>query len=127
MGPLQGSISALTITVVATAAVASKQLVGFDGAPAGAGEAVLGVAQTDAAVGDAFAVDVIGVFDLVSGAAVPAGSAVQSDANSKPIVRPEPEEDDTDDQKAAKAALVQVGTALTAATNPGDLVKILIK
>ena len=120
MGPLQGSISALTITVVATAAVASKQLVGFDGAPAGAGEAVLGVAQTDAAVGDAFAVDVIGVFDLVSGAAVPAGSAVQSDANGKPIVRPEPEED-------ADPVPVQVGTALTAAINPGDLVKILIK
>ena len=112
MGPLQGSISALTITVVATAAVASKQLVGFDGAPAGAGEAVLGVAQTDAAVGDAFAVDVIGVFDLVSGAAVPAGSAVQSDANGKPII---------------KADGTRIGTALTAAANPGDLVKILIK
>ena len=112
MGPLQGAISALTITTVATAEVASKQLIGLDGAPADAGEAVLGVAQTDAANGEAFAVDVIGVFDLVSGAAIPAGSAIQSDANGKPIV---------------KADGIRIGTALTAAANPGDLVKILIR
>jgi hypothetical protein len=112
MGPLQGSISALTITAVATAEVASKQLVGFDGAPAGDGDAILGVAQTDAAIGAAFATDVIGVFDLVAGAAIPAFSAVQSNADGAPIV---------------KAAGAQIGTALTAAANPGDIVKILIK
>jgi hypothetical protein len=112
MGPLQSSISALTITSVATAAIAAKQLVGFDGAPAADGGAVLGVAQTDAAIGAAFAVDVIGVHDLIAGAAIPAGSAVQSDADGAPIVL---------------AGGQQAGFALTAAANPGDLVKILIK
>lgn len=112
MGPLQSSISVLTITAVATAKITAKKFVGYNGAPAGAGEAVLGIAQTDAATGDAFAVDVIGVFDLVAGAAIPAGSAVQVDAQGAPIV---------------KAAGVQIGTALTAAANPGDIVKILLK
>ena len=102
----------LRFTAVAIAEVASKQFVGFDGAPAGDGDAILGVAQTDAATGTAYAVDVIGVFDLVAGAAIPAGSEVQSDANGKPIV---------------KAAGAHDGTALTAAANPGDIVKILIK
>ncbi len=112
MGPLQSSISALTITTTATAGVTSRQLVGFDGAPAGDGDTILGVAQTDAAAGAAFAVDVIGVFDLVAGAAIPAGSPVQANANAAPIV---------------KAAGAQIGTALSAAAKPGDIVKILIK
>ncbi len=112
MGPLQGSISALTITCVATAAVSARQLVGFNGAPAVAGGAILGVAQTDAEIGTAFAVDVIGVFDLVAGAAIPAFSAVQAGAGGMPIVQ---------------AAGTRIGTALTAAANPGDIVKVIVK
>lgn len=112
MGPLQGSISSLTVTAVASAPVAARQLVGFDGAPAGDGVAVFGVARTDADPGRAFAIDVIGVFDLIAGAAIPAFSPLQSDAGGAPIVR---------------TAGVHIGTALTAAANPGDIVKVLIK
>ena len=112
MAQLLGAISALTITSQATAAISSLQFVGFDGAPAGDGDAVLGVARTDAGIGDNVAVDVIAVLDLIAGAAIPLGSAIQSNADGAPI---------------AKAAGVQIGTAITAAANPGDIVKILIK
>lgn len=112
MGPLLGSISALAATSVATAAVNSGQFVGFDGAPAGAGDDIFGVAKSDATIGMAFAVDVIGIIDLIAGAAIPAFSAVQSDANGAPVVL---------------AGGTRVGTALTAAANPGDVVKVLIK
>lgn len=112
MGPLLSSISVLSLTATATAAVKAKQFVTVAGAPAGAGEAVLGVSQTDAAARAAFAVDAIGVFDMRSGAAIALGAEVQSDADGLPIT---------------KAAGVGVGIALTAAANPGDIVKILIK
>lgn len=112
MGPMLSTISILTVTAEATAEIWSKQLVGFDGAPAGDGEEVLGVAQTDAAVGQPFSVDVIGVIELIAGAAIPAGSEVQSNANGAPIV---------------KAAGARIGVAVTAAANPGDIVKVLFK
>lgn len=112
MGPILSKISVLSDTVVATAGITANQFVGFDGAPAGAGAAVLGVAMTDAAAGDALAIDIIVIRDLIAGGAIPAGSAVQSDANGAPIV---------------KAAGAQAGIALTAAANAGDVVKILVK
>lgn len=112
MAQLLGAISALTLTAQATAAISSMQLVGFDGAPAGDGGAVLGVARTDAAIGDNVALDVIAVLDLIAPTAIPKGSAIQSNVDSAPIV---------------KAAGIQIGTALTAALNPGDIVKVLIK
>ena len=112
MGPLQSTIATLSVTAVATAEIAAKQLVGFDGAPAGDGDPVYGVAQYAAKAGDAFAIDVICITDLVAPAPIPAGSPVQSNADGAPAV---------------KAAGTQIGTAITAAANPGDLVKILIK
>ena len=112
MGPLQSTIATLTATVVATADISAKQFIGFNGAPAGDGDPVYGVSHYDTATGDAGAVDVICIVDMVAPAPIPAGSPVQSDANGAPVVR---------------TAGVQIGTAITAAVNPGDLVKLLIK
>lgn len=112
MGPLQGSISALTATVVATADIKSKQLVGLGGAPAGNGERVFGVAQTDAREAQAVAVDVITIADLACATPINAGDAFQSNADGAPI---------------PLAGGVEVGVALTTAANPGDLFTALIK
>lgn len=112
MGPLQSTISALSITLVATADVRAFRFVTVNAAEAGAGEAAIGVAKNDEKAGRAFAVDVVGVFDMVAGAAITAGDQVEADADALPIPR---------------TSGVVNGLALTSAANPGDLVKILIK
>lgn len=112
MSAILGSICILSDTVLATAAIKERQLIGFDGAPAGSGDPVLGASRTDAASGVHFTADIIGVFDFIAGAPIPKGSEVQSDANGAPIV---------------KAAGSKCGTAMTEAANIGDVVKILFK
>ncbi|WP_171182204.1 capsid cement protein [Ruegeria sp. HKCCD8929] len=112
MGPLLTSISTLSISVLLTENVSAHRFVTVDGAQAGDGSAVLGVSHNDEVAGRAVAVDVVGVRDMIAGAAIAKGAEVQSDANGQPITM------------AAGAA---AGLALTAAANPGDIVKILIK
>ena len=112
MGPLLSSITILPLSGIASAPVVAKQLIGFDDAPAGAGDLVKGVAQYDAKTGDAFEVGAIGVFDLIAGAAITKGDKIQSDAASKPIPLNGGE---------------TFAIALTSAVNPGDVVKVLIK
>ncbi|KIC38153.1 hypothetical protein RA27_20525 [Ruegeria sp. ANG-R] len=112
MGPLLSSISILPITVTLTGDVSAHRFVTVAGAQAGDGDAVLGVSHNDEVSGRAVAVDVIGVRDMIAGAAIAQGVEVQSDANGQPITR---------------AAGTAAGRALTAAANPGDIVKILIK
>lgn len=111
MAPILGHISALTITIQASAALTAHQLVGLDGAPAGAGEPIIGVARTACEAGDDVAVDVLGVMTLTAAAAINQGDAVASDANGAPVAN----------------AVGSFGYALTTAANPGDLVSVLIK
>lgn len=112
MGPLLSSISVLSISVTLTGNVSGHRFVTFNGTQAGDGDVTVGVSHNDEVSGRAVAVDVIGVRDMIAGAAITKGAEVQSDANGQPI------------PKAAGAA---AGKALTAAANPGDIVKILIK
>ncbi|WP_299773162.1 capsid cement protein [uncultured Tateyamaria sp.] len=112
MGQKLSSICALNFTVTLTSDVSTHRFVNVNAAQAGDGEAAIGVAANDEKLGRDVAVEAIGVFDMIAGAAIAKGAEVQSDANGKPII------------KAAGAAN---GLALTAAANPGDIVKILIK
>lgn len=112
MGPKLTSISVLAITVSLTGSVSAKRFVTVNGAQAGDGEAAIGVARNDEVAGREVTVDAVGVFDMIAGAAIAKGDQVQSDADGKPIT---------------KAAGAVNGQALTAAVNPGDIVKILIK
>lgn len=112
MGPLQSSISALSITMTAAADVGAMRFVTAANIQAGDGEKVLGVTRYSEKAGRAVAVDVIAVVDMVAGAAIAQGEEVQSNADGLPIPR---------------AAGIAAGSALTAAVNPGDIVKILLK
>lgn len=67
----------LTITRIATTAITAHSVVTLQGAIAAAGAESAGFAVTDAAVGEYFAVDVIGTSLGIAGAAIAAGAAVQ--------------------------------------------------
>ncbi|MGR3760896.1 DUF2190 family protein [Roseobacteraceae bacterium NS-SX3] len=112
MGPILSHISCLTFTLQLTGAVAERRFVTAAGAQAGDGEAAIGVSRNGEAAGRSVTIDAVTVVDMVAGAAIARGAEVQSDADGKPV---------------AKAAGALTGTALTAAANPGDIVKILIK
>ena len=74
-----------TVPVKAAAAIAAQTFVSPAAGVAAAGGNALGVAKTDAAVGDALAVDVLGTAVVVAGAAIPAGSAVEADASGRAV------------------------------------------
>jgi len=77
-----------SMTAVATAVVSAARFVGMmTGAPCAAGAKAQGVAQNNAAVGEAFAVDVLGTTIVDSGAAIGAGVAVKSDASGRAIAQ----------------------------------------
>lgn len=80
----------LTLTSVATAAVAAARFVDFDGSQVDAvGEKPMGVSVNAAAVGEAFPVDVIGTTKVEAGAAIPLGAKgltpVKADALGRAI------------------------------------------
>lgn len=81
----RADIITLQFTAVATAAITARQLVGFDGAPAGDSGLVKGMAQNAAAIGDAVAVTMIGISDMTAGAVIAAGDEVRSDATGLPV------------------------------------------
>lgn len=73
-------------TVIANGAVKAKHLVGFDGAEASVqGQKVMGVADTDAADGQALAVNVIGTAIVEAGAAIAKGDALIAGADGRAI------------------------------------------
>ena len=112
MGPLQSHISALSFPIVLTGDAEPIRFVSVLGTQTGDGDGAIGVTRNGEVAGRAVTVDAVGVFDMVSGAAIAKGAEVQSDADGLPIT---------------KAAGSVNGLALTAAINPGDIVKILIK
>lgn len=78
----------LTITQVATAAIAANLFVGFDGAAAGAAEKALGVAAYPAnAAGDALAIDVLGTTKILCAGVIAIGGPIKSDANGKAVAQ----------------------------------------
>ena len=115
MSGFMGSIDTLKFTAIAAAAIAERQLVGFNDQPTGLNGKVKGAAANDAATGDAVALTAIGLVDLPAGAAIAAGDDLISDANGKPI------------PKGATANPNVFAIALSAATAAGARVSVLIR
>lgn len=79
------SISLLTLSVIASAALSKFRAVTAAGAH-GATD-IFGVTKTDGAIGDLVAVDVVGTTVIETGAAIPAGTKyVIADAQGRAIV-----------------------------------------
>jgi hypothetical protein len=78
-------IPLLTLSLVATAAIAKYQAVGYDGAVAGAGEEIFGLATSDGASGEVIAADVLGTGLAIAGATVTAGQALEVGTNGRLI------------------------------------------
>lgn len=102
----------LALTVAVSAGVAANTFVGFNGAPAAAGARALGVVNDQFVAGELAAAVVQGTAIVVAGGAIDAGHDVQ-----------------VGDAGAAVSATtgVVVAVALTAATQAGDLIEVLLK
>ena len=102
-----------TISAVATAVIPAARFVGMmTGAPCAAAAKALGVSQSDAAVGEALAVDVLGTSIVESGGAFAAGTALKADATGRAV-----------DQAGVG---VIVAYAVTPATAAGQKVEVLL-
>ena len=100
----------MATTILAAAALARFRLVNFAGAPAGAGEAVLGVANTAYDQGEQAGVATHGEILVEAGGAIAAGDAIESDAQGR----------------AVKATTGKPwGNARDAATAAGDVIRVL--
>lgn len=82
---MKTALPILSDTVVATATIAQKHFVGFDGATCEAGAKAAGTSYFDADAGDALTVHVLGFVLVVSGAAIAIGDAVESDADGAAV------------------------------------------
>ena len=101
----------LTTTIKATGAIVENRFVTFAAAQAKAGEAVLGVAPYNAALGDVTPVEVVGIALVEAGGAVTAGTPVGADAQGCAVAG------------AAKIA----GTAMSDAAAAGDIIRVILK
>lgn len=105
----------LTTTVTATADLTQQCLVGYNGDVPVKGGAALGIAEADAATGDATPVNCLGILAAVAGGAVAAGDTVQAGDDGKLI------------KKEASGTPVALGTALTAASADGATFRVMWK
>lgn len=101
----------LTLTAIASGAVAANRFVTHAGAQAGDGVNALGVAANAAANGEAFPVNALGTAVVEAGGSFSKGDAIQSNSDGKAIV---------------KAGGATVGRAMEASTGAGDFVEVLI-
>ena len=106
-----GNLSILTLTVLATAAVATNRFVTPMGAYPTAAAKGLGVARTGGAVGELLAVDILGTSIAEAGGAFAKDAALELDATGRVVV---------------KAAGVAVARALEASTAAGAFVEVLL-
>lgn len=111
---VQTSISLMTITVIASAAVAAERFITTAGAHPEAGGLPIGVTRSAGESGDPVPVDVIGTAIVTAGAAISVDEAVAVGTDGKAITH------DGDGDKHA------VGRALTAARADGDAIEILL-
>ncbi len=101
------------MTAVAAAVITGQRFVGMlTGAPCAAGVKPQGVANHDAAIGEAFSVDVMGTTIVTAGGPIAAGGAVKSDAAGKAV--------------AQGGAGEIAGYAVTAATADGQRIEVLL-
>ena len=100
-----------TFSIIAAAALARFQMVGFDGDVCAAGAAALGTAETDTAAGSPAPVNLHGALLVTAGAAIAVGAAVETGAAGKVIT---------------KAAGIANGYAMDEALADGDIIRIKI-
>lgn len=105
--------SVLNMTVTAVGALTAHRFVGHTGSQAAAAGNALGVARTDAAIGELCPVDVIGTAIVEAGGAIAAGAAVQVDASGRAVTL---------------AAGEKVGRLApgAVATQAGDMIEVLL-
>jgi hypothetical protein len=107
----QQAIAVLTLTIAATAALTKRRFVTGAGAVAAAAGRALGVARTDAAIGEQVAVDVLGTAIVEVGGAIAVDAQVEVDASGRAVTIAEG---------------VAVGRALQASAAAGDLIEVLL-
>lgn len=101
----------LTLTAIATAALAAERFVTAAGAYPAAGANAFGVTNTSAASGARVAVDVIGTTVVTAGAAIAANAYLQVGPTGKAVTR---------------TTGVTVAQALQAASADGDRIEVLL-
>ena len=82
------SLPVLTLTKLASGAVAARRFVGFDGAQLGADVRALGVSRYAAEDGQAMPVDVLGTTVVETGGEFAIGDELTSDADGRAVVNP---------------------------------------
>ncbi len=100
----------LITSILAAAALARFQMVGFDGNVAAAGAAALGACDTDTDLGDEAPVAVSGILLVTAGAAIAVGAKVEVGTSGKVITN---------------TTGVSCGYALDAAAADGDAIRIV--
>lgn len=100
----------LTTSVMAVTDLAVRRFVGFDGNVCASGAKALGVVDAETAADSMVPANVLGVILVEAGAALTAGSEIQSDATGRAIV---------------KTTGAGNGFAWDAATAAGDLIRIV--
>jgi len=104
-------VSLLNLSILAAVAITAEHFVTAGGVLATAAGNTLGVARSDAAIGDRMPVDVIGTAIVTAGAAIAKGARVEVGAAGK---------------AATHASGVAVGVALDAAAADGDKIEVLL-
>ncbi|WP_445364401.1 capsid cement protein [Microbulbifer sp. ANSA003] len=105
------SISLLTLTLAATAAISAGRFTAGDGTTASAGGNALGVSRCSAEAGEDFPVDVIGTAQVTAAGAIAVDDAIEVGADGK---------------AATKSSGVTVARALQAASSDGDSIEVLL-
>lgn len=100
----------LVSSILAASALTRQRFVGFDGNPCADGAVALGAAEVDTDAGNMAPINVTGILLVEAGAAVAVGVEVQSDASGRVI---------------PKAAGISNGYALDAASDAGELIRIV--
>lgn len=100
-----------TATVIAAAALARFQMVGFDGNVCAAGAAALGTVETDTPAGSPAPVNLHGALLATAGAAIAVGAAVETGAAGKVIT---------------KTSGIANGYAMDQALADGDIIRIKV-
>ena len=100
----------LAVTIAAAAALTRFRFVDFTGNVASAGERPLGVATTDFDTGEQASVATHGEILVEAGAAIAAGTEVESDASGRAVT---------------KTTGVAFGVARDAADAAGDIIRVL--
>jgi hypothetical protein len=111
MANLTNYIDAMSRSFTATGTIAAGQPVGIDGALAGAGDPILGIAKHDVTTDDVDSVLVVGECQVTSGAAITAGADLEINGAGKFITL---------------ASGVKVGRALQAASGANKTIQAYI-